>query len=334
MLDDARLPKDLRNEASTPVRAPTSGAEPPAPGPTRTVRVWRRLVARTARRFVRVLPPNVYRSLYGYGRLGYVPNYVRPRTFNEKVTWWLREARDPRLPARADKLAVRDFVAERAPWVRLPEVYAVAEDAAAFPFDALPDLSVFKANHGWNQVRVLRRPFEVDEVRALGASWLRHRHGKANWEWHFLTIAPRVYAEQYLGGPDGEPPLDFKVLVFNGVARFVQVFLNRGDQLRRVTFDRAWRVVPVWRSLERYGPADVVAPEFHPPRPAQLDAMLRAAEALAEDVPFVRVDFYVLDEELYFGELTYFPAAGYMPFFPESADRAWGDLLDVGSPPA
>ncbi len=294
--------------------------------------MWRRLVVRTARRLARVLPSGVYRSLYGYGRLGYVPNYRRPRTFNEKVTWWLREVRDPRLPERADKLAVRRFVAERAPWVRLPEVYAVSTDADTFPFHELPDLAVFKANHGWNQVRVLRRPFDVDATRGLGAAWLEQRHGNPGWEWHFLPIEPKLYAEEYLGTADGSPPIDYKVMVFNGAARFVQVFFGRGDRLRRVTFDRAWNVVPVWRSIERYGPPDVVEPESLPARPAQLDAMLRAAEALAEDVPFVRVDFYERDEELYFGELTYFPAAGYMPFLPESADWAWGDLLDVGSP--
>lgn len=312
--------------------AHASGERAPARGPSRPVVVWRRLVVRFARRFVRVLPTGVYRCLYGYGRLGYVPNYRRPRTFNEKVTWWLRAVRDPRLPERADKLAVRGFVAERAPWLRLPGVYAVTDDAATFPFDALPDVAVFKANHGWNQVRVLRRPFDVDEARDLGATWLRQRHGDPDWEWHFLPIEPRIYAEEFLGDADGTPPLDFKVMVFNGTARFVQVFLGRGERLRRVTFDRAWRVVPVWRSIERYGPPDVVEPELRPPRPAQLEAMLRAAEALAEDVPFVRVDFYVRGDELYFGEITYFPAAGYVPFLPASADRAWGNLLDVGSP--
>ena len=63
--------------------------------------VW---LAERTRRFV---PHELYRVVYGAGRLGYFPNYVRPRTLNEKVTWWFRNSRDPRLSQRADKLAVR-----------------------------------------------------------------------------------------------------------------------------------------------------------------------------------------------------------------------------------
>jgi hypothetical protein len=290
---------------------------------------WRGTTMRAAKRLRPLLPHEAYRALYGLGRLGYLPNYRRPRTFNEKVTSWLRRARDPRLPQRADKLAVRDFVAAAAPWVRLPEVYAAADDAAAFPFDRLPEVSVLKANHGWAQVEVLRRPFDVDAARATGARWLAQRHGAPEWEWHFRAIPPRLYAERYLGDAAGAPPLDFKVLVFNGRATFVQVFLGRAGRLRRVVFDRDWRAVPVHRPVVPGGAADVVPAHLHPPRPACLDALLRAAEALAEDLPFVRADFYVVGDEPYFGELTFFPAAGYLAFASVDDDRAWGARLDL-----
>ncbi len=293
---------------------------------------WRNAVVKTSKRMRPWLSEDTYRRFYGYGRLGYVPDYTHPRTFNEKVTWWLRQHRDPRLVERADKLAVRAFVGAKTPWVCLPHVYAASQDVRQLCFDAVPDVSVLKANHGWNQVRVLRRPFDEDEARNVAASWLRHRHGRQDWEWHFLDIPPTVYAEQFLGNGHGESPADYKVLVFNGRARFVQVFLGRQDRTRRVTFDRDWNVVPVYKPITRYGPPDVVEPTLHPPRPARLDAMLSAAEALAEDIPFVRADFYVVGDALYFSELTYFPAAGYVPFDPLEYDFAWGEMLDVGSP--
>jgi hypothetical protein len=292
----------------------------------------RRLIVKASKRLRPWLTEDTFRAIYGYGRLGYVPNYRHPRTFNEKVTWWLRHHRDPRLTERADKLAVRAFVAERAPMICLPDVYIAATDVQGLAFEALPDVSVLKANHGWNQVRVLRRPFDVDEMRDLATTWLQHRHGRPDWEWHFLDIRPTVYVEQYLGNGKGESPPDYKVLVFNGRALFIQVFIGRQDRARRVTFDRDWNVVPVYKPITRAGPPDVVEPALHPPRPERLGALLSAAEALADDVPFVRADFYVIGDAIYFSELTYFPAAGYMPLHPLEYDRAWGDLLDVGSP--
>lgn len=278
------------------------------------------------------LPHDVYRALYGLGRLGYVPNYRYPRTLNEKATWWLRHSRDPRLSQRADKLAVREFVEVSTPWVRLPELYAVSEDAENFPFESLPDISVFKANHASQRVRVLRRPFDVDAVRAVGAEWLARPFGDPSWEWHYLPITRRLFAEEYLGSEDGSPPLDYKILVLNGRARLVSVFLRGGRRLRRITFDREWRLVPLYLPKFRGGPPDVVEPELHPPRPQRLHELLLAAELLAEDFPFLRVDFYLIREEIYFGELTFLPSAGYAPFAPVSYDRELGDLLDVGSP--
>jgi hypothetical protein len=227
---------------------------------------------------------------------------------------------------------VREFVADVAPWVRVPQVYAVAADAGSFPFDDLPEVSILKANHGSGFFRVLRRPFDVEDARATAAKWLSRQYGSSNWEWHYEPIPRRVYAEEFLGGPNGELPVDYKVMVLNGRAHFVSVFVREiGKNLRRITFDRAWEFVPLHLPKYPGGPPDVVEKSLHPPRPQRLDEMLLAAEALAEDFPFVRVDFYVVDEEIYFGELTFLPAGGYVPYHPVSYDRELGDLLDVGS---
>jgi hypothetical protein len=295
--------------------------------PLKLPRNRRELALWLSKRFRRWLPERTYRALRGYGRLGYVPDYDHPTTFNEKVTWWIRHTRDPRLVERADKLAVRDFVRAVAPWISVPEVYAVAEEAAAFPFGQLPIVSVLKANHGWNQHLVLRRPFDEDVARTQAARWLAQRHGADAWEWHFLAIPPRVYAEAYLG--TDRPPTDYKVLVLNGRAHSVQVLFGRGERLRSIMFDRDWRPMSVHRPHFPGGPADVVEPDLHPPRPHRLEEMLAAAEALAEDLPFVRADFYLVDDQIYFGELTFFPAAGYVPFEPVSFDRELGALLEL-----
>lgn len=292
---------------------------------------WRRPLIDLARKSQPYLPRDVFRALYGLGHLGYVPNYWYPRTLNEKATWWLRHTRDPRLSQRADKLAVRDFVAAVAPSVRLPEVYAVSDDAARFPFENLPDVSVMKSNHASQQVRVLRRPFDVEAMRALGAQWLARPYGNPQWEWHYVPIPRRLFAEQFLGAADGSPPLDYKILVLNGRATLVSIFIRAEGRLRRVTFDREWRIVPLHLPQYLGGPPDVVEPELHPPRPRRLHELLLTAERLAEDFPILRADFYLIDEEIYFGELTFLPSAGYAPFAPVSFDRQLGNLVDVGS---
>lgn len=38
--------------------------------------------------------------------------------------------------------------------------------------------------------------------------------------------------------------------------------------------------------------------------------MIVCAEKLAENIPFVRVDFYDVNGQVYFGEITFYPASG------------------------
>ena len=49
----------------------------------------------------------------------------------------------------------------------------------------------------------------------------------------------------------------------------------------------------------------------------------------AKDIPFVRVDFYIVDSHIYFGEMTFFPASGFEAFAPEEWDAAIGSWISL-----
>jgi hypothetical protein len=57
--------------------------------------------------------------------------------------------------------------------------------------------------------------------------------------------------------------------------------------------------------------------------------MIRIAEELAKGHSFVRVDLYQIQDRIFFGELTFYPAAGLSIFTPSSYDQYFGELLDL-----
>ncbi|WP_297694396.1 ATP-grasp fold amidoligase family protein, partial [uncultured Eudoraea sp.] len=65
------------------------------------------------------------------------------------------------------------------------------------------------------------------------------------------------------------------------------------------------------------------------PKPKPLKKMIDSARVLAEDFKYVRVDFYVVDDKLYFGELTFNPCNGFGVFEPPSMDYEFGKLLQL-----
>ena len=57
--------------------------------------------------------------------------------------------------------------------------------------------------------------------------------------------------------------------------------------------------------------------------------MIKLAEELSYGEPFIRVDFYNVNGQIYFGELTFYPASGMLPWTPASADYEIGQMLDL-----
>ena len=57
--------------------------------------------------------------------------------------------------------------------------------------------------------------------------------------------------------------------------------------------------------------------------------MIKLAEKLAKDIPFVRVDFYEINEKIYFGELTFFPGSGFEEFKPQKWDYELGKNIKI-----
>jgi hypothetical protein len=284
------------------------------------------------RRIAKALRPWIGEAAFerwlGLGYLGYLPDIERPRTFNEKLLWLKRHHRDPAMLPFADKVAARAAARAAVPEIRLPELLGVFDAVDDVPFASLPDRAVLKSSHASGHVRVLARPYDEAEVRAAAARWLRAPYGGATNEWVYRDVPRRLLVERFLG--DGaSPPTDYKVFVVHGEAIFVQLFTGRFRRLERRMVDRDWNPLAVYRAAYPGGPTIVPDPATLPPAPGCLDRLLGYAERLAAPFPFARVDFYLIDDEPVFGELTFFPNGGCVPFRPRSFDRSLGTRLHL-----
>lgn len=57
--------------------------------------------------------------------------------------------------------------------------------------------------------------------------------------------------------------------------------------------------------------------------PKQWNEMIKVAELLAKDIPYVRVDIYVIDEKVLFGELTFYLGWVYALSASGMGSQAW-----------
>lgn len=178
---------------------------------------------------------------YGWRHRRFVHPH-RPRRFTDWIQWRKLYDRDPRMPAFADKVAVKRHVAETLgeEWVTptLFEANHLPETAAwAAPF-------VVKSRHGCNQ-RAFVRTGDEDwgAIRAAAQRWVRGPYGQLLDEWLYEHVPTGVLVEPFIG-PGGALPIDYKIYVFSGRAACVKVDRDREHGHWRSIHDLDWR--PIW----------------------------------------------------------------------------------------
>ena len=67
-------------------------------------------------------------------------------------------------------------------------------------------------------------------------------------------------------------------------------------------------------------------------RTARFTQMIDASEALARQFQYVRIDWYVMEDSIFFGEATFNHGGGFERILPIEWDYRLGDLLQVDSP--
>ena len=237
-------------------------------------------------------------------------NLARPTRFNELVQHRKLHDRNLQLPALADKLTVKPYVADRLgpAWV-IPTLWhgTVLPDTAPWP-----RAFVVKSRHGCNQAAFVRTAADDwAAVQRRSRRWMRRDYGFWLDEWLYTHIPRGLLVEPFVGS-DGALPVDYKLFVFHGRVEFVQVHLQRETCHRWIVFDRDWSRVS----------AATADPD--PPRPHSLPGLIDAAETLGRGFDFVRVDMYEVERRPLFGEMTFYPGSGLGRFDPVSLDTRMG----------
>ena len=251
-------------------------------------------------------------------------NLKNPKSFNEKLQWMKLYycPNNPLVVNGADKYAVRDYITQKGYGDRLVPLLGVWDNANDIKWDILPDKFVLKCNHGCAYNIVVPDKKKLDKKSTIKQlnKWLKEDFGAFNIELHYSGIKHhRITCEEFLG----DCITDYKFFCFNGKPHciYVSTDLIHDRQAQIGFFNLDGSKMPLQRN-DYKEISEVSLPPFY-------EEMKKAAEILCKDFPFVRVDFFIANNTWYFAELTFIPAAGLMPFNPESFDEEWGKMLNI-----
>lgn len=270
-----------------------------------------------------VFPDKLYLQLMYRCRTGLKLDLKNPRNFNEKLQWLKLYNRNSLYTTLVDKYAVKGYVSKKIGEQYVIPTLATWNNADEIDFDLLPNQFVLKTTHGsGGDVIICKDKTKFDKEKAvdhLKKSMIKNVYSVLR-EWPYKNVTKRIIAEKYMEDESGELR-DFKVLCFDGVPKMIEYHQGRFKTHTQDFYDENWNLLSIYQGSPLSGKA-IEKPVF-------FDEMMSLSAILSKGIPHVRVDWYFVQNQLYFGEMTFFDASGFENFEPEEYNRILGNWIKL-----
>lgn len=257
-------------------------------------------------------------------KMGRKLNLNNPKRFTEKIQWYKLNYRNYKMNKCVDKYLVRDYVKEKGLENILVKLLGQYDNIQKLDFDKLPEKFVIKRTNGGGGDNVIicfnksdLNFFDLEKKLDL------RENSNVGREWAYNDLKPRIIVEELLINKD-DPSAginDYKIFCYYGKPKYIVVDIDRYIDHKRNFYDIYWNKIDVG--------SDCNQTEKQINKPQNLEEMLRIASKLSKEFPFVRVDLYNIEGQIYFGELTFYPWSGYVQFTPDDFDYKLGENFNL-----
>lgn len=270
------------------------------------------------------IPSSIFLRIQYYRLYGRELNVISPTTYAEKIAWIKLHPKQFNYSYLADKHLVRSYVQEKAGEDILVPMYGVFSGFDEIDFDVLPDQFVMKCTHDSGSTTICKNKKDLDitGLKVFYEAKLKKNLYDYSRENSYKNLVPKIIVEQFISD-DGEIPMDFKFMCFNGKVEVIVVDKDRFSNHKRNFYDRDWHRMDITSDHPQF--------EEEIEKPNRLEEMIRLSEVLSEGFVHVRIDLYCLAGKIYFGEMTFTPWGGVIWFTPDSSNYSLGQLIDLSS---
>lgn len=290
-----------------------------------------KLLAKIINGRMHFLDDKTYLSIMYKATFGKKINWSSPKTYNEKLQWLKLNDRKEDYTTMVDKYAVKRYVANIIGEEYIIPTLGVWNHFDEIDFDALPNQFVLKCTHDSGGLVIVsdKKSFDKRAAQKKIERCLKRNYYWKGREWPYKNVKPRIIAERYMEDKDTPDLKDYKIFCFSGEPKFLFVASDRnvaGKEVKFDYFDIEFNKLPMKQSAHPTS-------SYRIERPEKYDEMISIARQLSGNIhiPQVRIDLYVINGRIYFGEYTFFHHGGLVPFVPEKYDEIWGQCIDIFS---
>lgn len=287
---------------------------------------WRILASRKLRFLWRFYPDRLYLKCIYRTHFGKKLNLKQPKEFNEKLQYLKLTQKNPEYVKMVDKLAAKKYVGEIIGEEYIVPLLGVWHSFDEIDFDRLPNQFVLKCNHDSNSYVICtdKANFDYKTAKKRLNHCLNRNFYYLGREWVYKNIKPVIIAEKYMEDTKYNELRDYKFFTFGGEPKLLHTVFNRQNKNQETYgdfFDMDYNHLEI-----RMGHNNAPIP---PEKPVNFELMKEFAHKLSKGTKHLRVDFYEVDEKLYFGELTFYQDGGLTEILPEKYNEILGSWINI-----
>lgn len=253
-------------------------------------------------------------------------NLRNPITFNEKLQWLKLNDRKEIYTLMVDKYEAKKYVSNVIGEEYIIPTLGIYDKFDDIDFGKLPNQFVIKCTHDSGGLIICRdkKSFNKEEARKKINKFLSKNYYENFREWPYKNVKPRIIIEEFIG----ENLIDYRIYCFNGKPKYVYMYINNSQDTNEKPEPEYCNIYDMNWELQEFHQNSLPSKEKYE-KPKKLEDMKEIAEELSKDTKFLRVDFYLKDEQVIFSEMTFFPGAGFSKFYPEKYDNYLGKELNI-----
>lgn len=252
-------------------------------------------------------------------------NLKNPKTFNEKLQWLKLYDRKDIYTTMVDKYEAKKYVSKIIGEEYIIPTLGIYNSFEEINFNKLPNQFVIKPTHTSGDVYICEDKNKIDYKRLKKEvnCWLKRKYYYLHREWPYKNVKPRIIIENYLKDEKNRNIIDYKFFCFSGEPKLMYVSkFSHNENAQIAFFDMNYKQIHIKR-LDYKDLIDI------PQKPIKFEEMKELSKKLSKNLKHIRVDFYEINEKIYFGEMTFYTGAGYIPFENEKYDEILGNMIKL-----
>lgn len=269
------------------------------------------------------LNDKLYLRLIYWQKMGKVLNLDEPKRFNEKLQWLKLYDQNPNYSAFVDKYEVKRVVANLIGEKYIIPSYGVWDSFEEIDFSKLPNQFVLKCTHDSGGLVICKDKSQLDKGKAEKKikKSLKSNYYLQGREWPYKNVKPRVLAEAYMEDDSGYELKDYKLMCFEGEPKLIQVHRGRFSGHTQDYYDMDWNKLDIIQGCPQS--------DMFTPKPECFEEMVELTRKLAKGIHHVRIDWYCINGNLLFGEMTFFDSSGFDDFEPDYYNDLLGSWINL-----